>query len=37
MRIAMHGLLSGIERALARNALSWLAEVGIVTTAERSI
>jgi hypothetical protein len=29
--------LSGIERALATNALSWLAEVGIVTTAERSI
>jgi hypothetical protein len=30
-------VLSDIERALAGNALTWLAEVGIVPTAERSI
>ena len=30
-------VLSDIERALAANALAWLAEVGIVPTAERSI
>ncbi len=30
-------VLSDIERALAANALTWLAEVGIVPTAERSI
>jgi hypothetical protein len=30
-------VLSGIERALARNALTWLAGVGIVPMAERSI
>jgi hypothetical protein len=30
-------VLSDIERALAGNALTWLAEVGIAPTAERSI
>jgi hypothetical protein len=30
-------VLSDIERALAGNALTWLAEIGIVPTAERSI
>ena len=30
-------VLSDIERALAGNALTWLAEIGIVPTAERTI
>ena len=30
-------VLSDVERALAANALAWLAEVGIVPTAERWI
>jgi hypothetical protein len=30
-------VLSDIERALAANALTWLAEVGVAPAAERSI